>query len=669
MRAMVRSILLAAATSAALLTACIPAPQGRCASDSDCGYGLGCQDALCQPKPCDPTCAAGLHCNGGACALDSAPVISWSSPADGAAASSGQVQLALRIATPATDVIASIVISPAGTGLPRGPQVVVPMALGADGLYRGLADASLLAEQSWQLTPVISAAGAEFGGPARRILIDRTGPTISLAIPSPASGAFLRSDTIHLTATINDRGAGLGSTPPAISAPGMSALSGTGSASGAWSFALALSAPTFSAATGPLAFTITAKDLLGNATTQRFSLPVTRTAWTHSFGAGLPIRSSPALDAHHLFIGTDRGDVLAIDRTTSATLWSRTLSGPISASPALGAHALYVASESGQVRAIDPSTGNVLWTCSDLPAGMSFLSSPAIALINAGANGARLEAIALTNTGSTMVGTQTISGGLFLLEGSTGFLRADGQRTCFLSAPVSGGRSSPAIDNFGAIYAGGDDGKAHSLSIAQDAAGRFSLHENWSFSTSDDVTASPAPGAAGIAFGAESGSLFFVNPDGSTRVRTGGLADKLFASPVFAGDTLLALDRSGALSPFNLLTLPAASSPGPYLASQIPGVSNVQSTPAIGSDGTVYVAAGRALYALAPSGTVLWSAPLVGTATTSSPTIGCDGTLYLGDSSGTVSAFLTDSRGLADGWARFHHDARNTGNVALGSCE
>jgi outer membrane protein assembly factor BamB len=669
MRMTLRSIALAASASAALLTACIPAPQGRCASDNDCGYGLTCQDALCQPRQCEPGCAAGLHCNAGTCALDSAPVISWSSPADGSAASTGQVQLALQIVTPAPDVVASILISPAGNGLPRLPPITVPMALGADGLYRGLADASLLAEQSWQLTPMITAAGASFGGQARRILIDRTGPAISLAIPVPASGSFLRSDTVHLTATLSDRGAGLGSNKPAISAPGMSALPGTGSASGTWTFALPLSAPTFSAATGPLAFTITATDLLGNATVRRFSLPVTRTAWTHSLGAGLPIRSSPAIDAHHLFIGTDRGDVIALDRATSATLWSRTLSGPISASPALGAHALYVASEGGQVRAIDPSTGNVLWSCGDLPAGMSFLSSPAIAMIDSGANGARLEAIALVNTGTTMVGTQTISGGLFLVEGSTGFLRADGQRTCFLAAPVSGGRSSPAVDNFGAIYAGGDDGKAHSLSVAQDSSGLFSLHENWSLAAGDDVSASPAPGAAGIAFGAESGSLFFVNPDGSPRAQTRALDDKLFASPVFAGETMLALDRSGALSPFNLLTLPAASSPGPYLASQIPGVSNVESTPAIGSDGTVYISAGHALYALAPSGIILWSAPLVGTATTSSPTIGCDGTLYLGDSSGTVSAFLTDSRGLSNGWARFHHDSRNTGNVALGACE
>jgi len=215
MRTTLRAIVLAASASAALLTACIPAPQGRCASDNDCGYGLTCQDALCQPRQCEPGCAAGLHCNAGTCALDSAPVISWSSPADGSAASTEQVQLALQIVTPATDVVASILISPVGSGLPRLPPITVPMALGADGLYRGLADASLLAEQSWQLTPLITAAGASFGGQARRILIDRTGPAISLAIPVPASGSFLRSDTIHLTATLSDRGAGLGSNPPA----------------------------------------------------------------------------------------------------------------------------------------------------------------------------------------------------------------------------------------------------------------------------------------------------------------------------------------------------------------------------------------------------------------------------------------------------------------------
>ena len=400
------------------------------------------------------------------------------------------------------------------------------------------------------------------------------------------------------------------------------------------------------------------------------SVPVTRALWSQQVSGGLPIRSSPALDAHHLFIGADSGDVVALDRATHAVLWSRTLAGPVSASPALGAHALYAASEGGQVRALNPDTGNVLWSCANLPAHLSFLSSPAIAQVaGLGPSGATLEAIALANTGSFQQGGASISGGLFLLEGTTGFPTASGTRSCFLVAPVSSGRSSPAIDLDGTLYAGGDDGAVHALRIASDSSGAFALEQLWSVGVSDDVSASPALGAGGIAFGDESGNLLWLKPDGTALTSARHLSDKLLASPLIAFDTVLALDRAGELVPFTSGSPAPALAPPAFAATTIPGVSNVQSTPAVGADGTIYAAAGSALYAIAPGGQLLWSLPLPGAATTSSPAIACDGTLYVGDASGAVTAIATDSLGLAPGWSRFHHDARNTGNAGGGACE
>ena len=667
-RAILASMLLAPAL---LLGACIPHPGGQCQSDADCGYALSCQSGLCEtppPRACAPACASGLHCDDGTCALDQPPAVSWSSPADGSAASTGAVALALAISSAAPSIQASVrlaAINGAGTS-----ALSVPLALASDGLYRGLVDASTLAERDWQLFPVIEAAGASWGGPSLRLRIDRSGPRIALSFPSPQGQSFLRTDTIEVRARIVDDGAGLDVSTPAAVAPGMPDIPGTRVAAQVWSFQIPLSAPAFSSAQGPLSLGVRAADLLNNQSVIYGSVPVTRALWSQQVSGGLPIRSSPALDAHHLFIGTDAGNVVALDRATHAVLWSRTLAGPVSASPALGAHALYAASEGGQVRALDPDTGTVLWSCADLPGDLSFLSSPAIAQVaGLGANGAVVEAIALANTGSFPLGGVSMNGGLFVLEGTTGFVTAAGNRSCFLYAPVSSGRASPAIDLDGTLYAGGDDGQVHALRIASDSSGAFSLEQLWSVGTNDDVSASPALGAGGVAFGDESGNLLWLKPDGTALSPLRHLSDKLLASPLIAFDTLLALDRGGVLSPFTSGSAAPALAPPAFAPATIPGVSNVQSTPAVGADGTLYAAAGSALYAIAPGGQILWSLPLRGAATTSSPSIACDGTLYVGDASGAVTAIATDSLGLAPGWARFHHDARNSGNAGGGACE
>ena len=222
---------------ALLLGACIPHPGGQCQGDSDCGYGLSCQAGLCEtppPRACAPACAAGLHCDDGTCALDQPPAVSWSSPADGSAASTGTVALALAITSAAPSIQASVrlaAINDAGTS-----ALSVPLALAPDGLYRGLIDASTLAERDWQLSPVIEAAGASWGGPSLRLRIDRTGPRIALSLPSPQGQSFLRTDTIEVRARIVDEGAGLDVSTPAAVAPGMSDIPGTRVAAQVWSF-------------------------------------------------------------------------------------------------------------------------------------------------------------------------------------------------------------------------------------------------------------------------------------------------------------------------------------------------------------------------------------------------------------------------------------------------
>ena len=91
----------------------------------------------------------------------------------------------------------------------------------------------------------------------------------------------------------------------------------------------------------------------------------------------------------------------------------------------------------------------------------------------------------------------------------------------------------------------------------------------------------------------------------------------------------------------------------------------VNSSPAIGSDGTVYVGShDKKLYAINPkSGVKLWEFE-TGRFVTSSPAIGSDGTVYVGSSDKKVYAIKTDSKGLANSpWPMRGQNAQHTGRV------
>ena len=91
----------------------------------------------------------------------------------------------------------------------------------------------------------------------------------------------------------------------------------------------------------------------------------------------------------------------------------------------------------------------------------------------------------------------------------------------------------------------------------------------------------------------------------------------------------------------------------------------VDSSPAIGSDGTVYVGSyDKKLYAInGKTGVKLWEFE-TGDPVYSSPAIGSDGTVYVGSYDKKLYAFRTDSKGPAKSpWPMFGHNAQRTGRV------
>ena len=104
---------------------------------------------------------------------------------------------------------------------------------------------------------------------------------------------------------------------------------------------------------------------------------------------------------------------------------------------------------------------------------------------------------------------------------------------------------------------------------------------------------------------------------------------------------------------------------------------HIKSSAAVDADGTIYVGSCDGnLYAVNRDGTKKWDFPLGNydssslplgyseSKGTSSPAIGTDGTVYIGGFDGKLYAIATTGKGLANSaWPMFHHDATHTGRA------
>jgi outer membrane protein assembly factor BamB len=93
----------------------------------------------------------------------------------------------------------------------------------------------------------------------------------------------------------------------------------------------------------------------------------------------------------------------------------------------------------------------------------------------------------------------------------------------------------------------------------------------------------------------------------------------------------------------------------------------VISSPAVGSDGTIYVGSyNQNIYALSPAGEVIWKYK-TDKYVSSSATLAPGGTLYIGSDDNYLYALKYDAGGLArSSWPRFRGNLQNSGNVAFG---
>jgi len=165
----------------------------------------------------------------------------------------------------------------------------------------------------------------------------------------------------------------------------------------------------------------------------------------------------------------------------------------------------------------------------------------------------------------------------------------------------------------------------------------------WPFVAKNAIYSSAAVTTNAIYFGSNDGRLYSLSPNGTTNWSfiPARPAAAFISSPVVAPDgTVYAKRKNGwlyALHPNGTLKWSNRIDTASY------------ASPAIGSDGTVYVVGNRDLLALHPDGTQKWKF-MASRTINSSPSIGADGTLYFGSTDGRLYAVEPVSGTLRSGW-------------------
>ncbi len=300
--------------------------------------------------------------------------------------------------------------------------------------------------------------------------------------------------------------------------------------------------------------------------------------------------SSPAIAAGIAYVGSDDGDLYAIDESTGKLRWKFKTSARIPSSPAVAAGVVYFTSYDGNFYAVDALSGKLRWKFGDpgerrytgthlhgmLPAGERmpdpfdvYLSSPSVwnGMVYFGSGDGNVYALnALSGamqwkfqTGDVVHASPAIAAGklyigswdsyFYALDANTGkqvwrFKTGEDPK---IHNQVGIQSSATIVD--GVVYFGCRDSNLYALDAA---TGR----ERWSFSNHGSwVITSPVVKDGKVYF-ATSDSALFHALDAKTGAALYSIKFQwpIFGSPAIAGNTLYLPEQNGKLTAIDLVT-------------------------------------------------------------------------------------------------------------------
>jgi len=312
--------------------------------------------------------------------------------------------------------------------------------------------------------------------------------------------------------------------------------------------------------------------------------------WTYE--AGESIESSAAIVGRTVFVGSQKGELTALNLDNGAVYWKFQTGSPIGeSSPAYGGGVVYIGDLSGWLNAVNASDGKKLWA---FKAGNEIKSSPVVVgdRVLIGSYDQHLYCLATRNgsvlwkvkTNGPVHSTPSIAGGLAFIAGCDELFRAirisDGKEMFTVSSDAYTG-ASPALNGTAAYYGtfdnevlmvnlterrvdwryqhpqrkfpfyssaavtanrivlGGRDKMVHGLSPAGKAV--------WTFATRARVESSPAIAAGRVFVGSNDGRFYVLNLNTGAKIWEFNTGSPLSASPAIANGRVVIGSQDGRL--------------------------------------------------------------------------------------------------------------------------
>jgi subtilase family serine protease/outer membrane protein assembly factor BamB len=325
------------------------------------------------------------------------------------------------------------------------------------------------------------------------------------------------------------------------------------------------------------------------------------TLWSYQTGGG--VYSSPCVVDGFVYVGSEDGEVYALNCGTGALVWSYMIWGVIYSSPAVAGGVVYVGASDDNIYALNATTGRLIWS---YKTGSWVQASPAVAggVVYVGSMDRKVYALNATTgkliwsylTGTSfgglvggVYGGPAVAGGVVYVGAFDGNLYALNVTTGKLiwSQPVDpcGVYTSPTVAD-GMVFAGGEAGDVCALnaltgncvwgqSFGTPVETSFAFADGvvyfgtgskvyalsastglqvWSYATGGVINSSPAVAGSMVFVGSGDDSVYALNATNGLPVwsyKTGGWVD---SSPAVVGSVVYVGSEDGQVYAFGSLS-------------------------------------------------------------------------------------------------------------------
>ena len=280
-----------------------------------------------------------------------------------------------------------------------------------------------------------------------------------------------------------------------------------------------------------------------------------RLLWRRYTGATHLI-SSPVVAAGAVFIGSEKGDLLAFDARTGRPRWTYAAGKPVRSRPAVDGGTVYVGGEDGHVHAVDARTGRPRWRA---PAGDGTGTNTLAAggLVFAGddplrALDAATGAVRWQGRGSTRyVAHRTVAEGVLYVPRAKAVAALDARtgrvRWEYAMREAPGGAAAAG----GTVYCG--DGLGEQVHAVDARDGR----RRWTYRAGGGVTARPVAAGGTVYVGDRDSNVFALDAATGAMRWQAQVDGDVQADPVLAGGMLYV--AAGVYSDAGLYAIEAAT--------------------------------------------------------------------------------------------------------------